>query len=84
MGRQEKNTPILVNIAVTEKQVSLSTTSKCLWNTPGMVTPPPPVHSVPLPHHSFREETFPNMQPEPPRHNLLTPKQLQMFTSHPG
>ena len=33
---------------------------------PGTVTPPPPWVAVPLQHHSFREEMFPNIQPEPP------------------
>jgi len=31
-----------------------------------MVTPLLPGHSVPIHHHSFREEVFPNIQPEPP------------------
>ena len=36
-----------------------------------------PGQPVPLPHHSFQEEIFPNIQPEP----LLA--QLEAFTSHP-
>ena len=33
-------------------------------------TPPPPWAAVPLHHHSFWEEIFPNIQPEPPRAQL--------------
>ena len=29
-----------------------------------------PGYLFPVPHHSFWEEMFPNIQPEPPRHNL--------------